>query len=272
MKKLNGLMALALTGLFSAGAYAAPVIEWGYTVDSKWIAPTTFTAGDGTQIVTDSEISWGGDNNGGDPGVGDLIVGGGSRSGVLIEHSPQAGNIFTDDLTPQPTNTFSHVNNPISASFATLRTATIETTLALTPLDPAGAPLPPDTIKFTINFSETSNTAGTCVPEATTVCDDIFVISFGSLDNEFVYDGFKYFVSIVKTAGPLDPLSNAACAAAGAPNGCLGFVTAEGAKTSVDFGIVITSTPLLVSEPGALALAGLGLLGVGLSRRRKALA
>lgn len=267
MKKMNGLVAVALAGLFSTGAQADFVTQWSYAVQSKWIAPTTFTAGNGTQIVTDKEISWGGDNNGGAAGVGDLQVGGGERSGVLIENSPQAGTIDTNGLI-KPTNTFSHINNPIDGDFATLRTATIETSLTLTPLSPAGATLPTDTINFSINFSETPNN-GNCVVGATSNCDDIFVVSFGSLNNDFTYDGFKYFVSIVKTAGPLDPLSNSACAAAGAPNGCLGFLTREGEKTSVDFGILITSSPLLVSEPGALALAGLGLLGLGMVRRRK---
>lgn len=270
MKKLNGLMALALTGMLSTGAFAAPVVEWSYEVSSKWIEPTTFTdEDDGVEIVTDTEISWGGDNNGDAPGVGDLTIGG-SRSGVLIEGSPKSGSIVTDVMTPQPTNTFSHVNNPIAASFSTLLTATIETTLQLTPVNPAGAPRDAETITFSVNFSETPNTTGGCVEEATSICDDIFVISFGSLNNDFVYEGFQYFVSIVKTTGPLDSLSAATCAVAGAPADCLGFVTREGAKTSVDFGILITSKPLLVSEPGALALAGLGLLGLGLSLRRKA--
>lgn len=267
MKKMNGLVAVALAGLFSTGAQADFVTQWSYAVQSKWIAPTTFTAGNGTQIVSDKEISWGGDNNGGAAGVGDLIVNGGSRSGVLIENSPQAGTIDTNGSI-MPTNTFSHINNPIDGSFATLRTATIETSLTLTPLSPAGAPLPTDTINFSINFSETDND-GSCVVGATSNCDDIFVVSFGALNNDFIYEGFKYFVSIVKTAGPLDPLSNSACAEAGAPNGCLGFLTREREKTSVDFGILITSSPLLVSEPGALALAGLGLLGLGMVRRRK---
>ncbi|HRD34679.1 MAG TPA: THxN family PEP-CTERM protein [Rhodocyclaceae bacterium] len=263
MKKLNGLIAAAVTSLACAGVQAAPVTSWGYQVETKWINPITFTAGGGTQTITDSVISWG--------GSGALIVGGGNRSGVLIENASQSGSITTDDMTPQLTNTFSHINNPLSTSHATLRRATIESTLTLTPADPVGAAFPPDTLKFSINFSETPNRNGECVDAAQSVCDDIFVISFDALDNEFVYDGYKYYVSIVQKDGALVPLGNDACAQAGVANGCLGFLTKEREKTSIDFGILITSNPLLVvSEPGALALAGLGLFGLGLIRRRKA--
>ena len=43
-------------GLFAAtSAQAALVTSWGYTVDTKWIAPTTFTGTGGTQITSANE-------------------------------------------------------------------------------------------------------------------------------------------------------------------------------------------------------------------------
>lgn len=271
MNKTLKKASLALALLFAAPfAQAALVTNWGYTVDSLWTA-ATYTAGTGTQRRTNTEISWGGDNNGGAPGVGNLIIGGGERSGLLIENTPQSGTIVTNSLTPQATNTFSHINNSISGSYATLRTASISTTLKLTALDPdPDVPLPDDTISFDIKFAETSNTAGTCVVGSTSVCDDVYVITFGSLNNTFVFDGYQYFVSILKTDGPLNPLDPTACTAAGSSSPCLGFLTREGQKTSVDFGIVITSAAINVPEPGSLALLGLGLAGLGFCRRRKA--
>lgn len=269
MRKLLLSVSLALGTLALAApqAQAAMVANWGYEVTSEWTG-ATFTAGTGTQIQTATEISWGGDNNGGAPGVGALTVGSGTRSGVLIENTPQTGTIATNGPTPEPTNTFSHINNPISVLFSTLRTASISTTLTLTALGPPDFPLPPKTLTFEINFSETPNN-GSCVVGSTSNCDDIFIITFGSLNNSFIFDGFEYFTSIVKTAGPLDPLSPSACAAAGATSPCLGFLTEEGAKTSVDFGILITSRPLQIPEPGILGLLGLALLGAGLARRRQ---
>ena len=266
----KSLLTVSLTvGLLATPlAQADLVTTWGYTVDSGFTA-ATFTSGGGTQIVSGTEISWGGDNNGGSSGVGDLIINGGERSGLLIENTPRTGTITTGSLAPQPTNTFSHINNSISADYATLLTASISTTLKLTALDPdPDVALPDDTITFAIKFAETSNN-NNCVVGATSNCDDVFVITFGSLNNSFVYDGYEYFASIVKTNGPLDPLSPSACAAAGVASGCLGFLTEEGAKTSVDFGIVITSSPINVPEPASLALLGAGLAGLGFSRRRK---
>ncbi|MCC7099630.1 MAG: PEP-CTERM sorting domain-containing protein, partial [Rubrivivax sp.] len=121
------------------------------------------------------------------------------------------------------------------------------------------------------NFTETPNTSGSCIPEATSVCDDIFVLTGGNLNQTFAYDGYTYFVSFLDMqSGPLTPLSPQACTAAGAPVNCLGFWTAEGASETVDFGIVISSTPISVPEPGVLALVGLSLLGAaGASRRRR---
>lgn len=260
-------------GVFAVpAAQAVPVVTWSYTVDSVWnlgAGAPTFSAGTLNATTTATEISWGADLNGGAAGNGTLAVGV-ERSGVLIENAPQSGQIDTNGVVPQATNTFSHVNNPLDASYATLLTAGITTTLNLTPFLPSGLALPTKTLTFNINFMETSND-GSCVVGATSNCDDVFVISFGSLNNTFDYDGSTYYSSIVKTTGPLDPLSASACAEAGVAAGCLGFLTAEGAKTSVDFGILITSAPINVPEPGVLGLLGLGLLGLLGSRRMKKL-
>lgn len=257
-------------GLFAAtSAQAAPVTTWGYSVNTQWIAPTTFTGPGGTQIVSANEISWGGDNNGGDAGVGNLIVGGGERSGVLVANTAPANAQVTTNGGVSPTARFSHINNPISASFGTLLTATVQTTLTLQALNPSGPVLNLPQLVFNINFAETSNN-GNCVVGATSNCDDVFVITFGALNNSFNYDGLDYFVSIVNTSGPLNPLHPTACAAADAATPCLGFLTREGERTDVDFGILISARPVQIPEPGILGLLGLGMLGLFLSRRRTA--
>jgi hypothetical protein len=271
-KMRTSIIATSLAlGLFAAtSAQAAPVTTWGYSVNTQWIAPTTFTGSGGTQIVSANEISWGGDNNGVAAGVGNLIVGGGERSGVLVANTAPVGATVTTNGGVSPTAQFSHINNPISASFGTLLTATVQTTLTLQALNPIpGLAQALPQLVFNINFAETSNN-NNCVVGATSNCDDVFVITFGALNNIFNYDGLDYFVSIVNTSGPLNPLHPTACAAAGVNGPCLGFLTREGERTDVDFGILISARPVQIPEPGILGLLGLGMLGLFLSRRRTA--
>lgn len=272
MKKLLSVMAIACGALGASTAHAVPVTQWTYNVNAAW-SGQSFNGNSGCFTTTGTEISWGADVNGATAGCGTVTVGmtpaTSARSGIFILNTPQTGTITTGSLTPQPTNSYAHINNPISDSFSTLTTATVTTTLTLTPLSPPASSLDPDTITFNINFAETPNIGvENCGFPSTSSCDDIFVVTFGALNNSFTYDGFEYFVSIVKTAGPIDPLPAATCAAAGAAPGCLGFQTIEGARTQVDFGIVITSEPIQVPEPGALSLVGLGLLGAAAARRR----
>ncbi|MDX1678635.1 THxN family PEP-CTERM protein, partial [Arsukibacterium sp.] len=101
-----------------------------------------------------------------------------------------------------------------------------------------------------------------CNFPSATVCDDIFIIQFGALNSEFVYNGFTYFLSIVELSGNLTPLPNATCARAGVANGCLGFTTPEKAFTPAQFGFFITTRPVNIPEPATLAMFGLGLLGL----------
>ena len=80
-------------------------------------------------------------------------------------------------------------------------------------------------------------------------------------------EGNPYFVHIIETTGALTPLPDAACAAVGVANGCLGFVTAENAVTDAQFAFFITTSP--IAEPGSLALFGAVLLGLAMVRRRR---
>ena len=272
MKHSIKAAAIGALAAFAFSAQAAMVTQWSYSVATQWVtsgvgAPT-FSPGGGSQTVTPSMLSWGSSIGDADPASNS------GRSGLKILNSPQnntTGGLLTNDvLNPDLVATFQHVNNSISGSYATLLPASVLTTITLTPYAPSGSALAPMPLTFNINFTETPNN-GSCIPEATSNCDDIFVLTGGNLNQTFAYDGYTYFVSFLDMqSGPLTPLSPQACTTAGAPVNCLGFWTAEGASETVDFGIVISSTPMSVPEPGVLALVGLSLLGAaGASRRRR---
>jgi hypothetical protein len=133
-------------------------------------------------------------------------------------------------------------------------------------------------IDFDIAFLETPNVAGQCAAAspANNPCNDIFVLLGGFFNQTFNYLDQDYFINIFPTSGGvLSTLTDTACAAVHAVNsaapasGCFGFTTQEGKTTQLAFGFTISTVPLSsVPEPGTIALVGLALLGLAVSRRR----
>jgi hypothetical protein len=121
--------------------------------------------------------------------------------------------------------------------------------------------------------------AGTCVVDGPpgNPCSDIWVLD-ASVNHTVTIDGNDYFFSFF-AAPALSPLPDAACAAAGAASGCIGFTTLEGQANMINFLLSVTA-PLpppqvtaipTLSEWGVLLLTPLlawaGLRG--LSARRE---
>ncbi|MBN9461360.1 MAG: THxN family PEP-CTERM protein [Burkholderiales bacterium] len=260
------LAALALGLGSAAAAQAALITEWGYSVTTEWGNGTTapapvFTSGGGVTHADAAMLSWGASNppnqtpnDTSDPNT--------SRSGLIITPDTAVTNppnLFTNGAAVD-THTITHYNNTISSNFSTLSTASVFTTLTLTPLVPGGPSLPTLTRTFQVDFSETPNTSspGTCGFPSTSACDDIFVLTAGSLTQSFVLDGITYTLEILATG--LGPLPAATCAAAGAAPGCIGFQTLEHQATPAQFSFKISAQ---VPEPAILGLLGLGLAGIG---------
>ena len=217
-----------------------------------------------------SQLSWG--------------VGTSGPSSLTISNSPASPNANTNGA-PVAKIAVTHGNNPISAGTGSLNQVNLLSTLTLTPVVPLAPGLAPATIAFTIHFDETPNGDNPCLGGGANGsgvningCADVFVINQNSLNFPFFYDldgigplqNQMYFISFFEGTNALNPLPNGACTATGVTPPCIGFRTPEGGATTFDFAALITTDPVnFASEPGGLALLGLGFAGVGLTRRRK---
>src|SRR5690349_6171508 len=132
---------LAATLTCTSAAHAAFITEWNYSLLTRFDGNNTFTLGGGTQIQTETQVSWG------DP-AGSVFVPGGTRSGITLSDldTPPGGNDpDADPISGQVTTNgttlgeiglggwITHHNNGLSILYASLRTTEIETTLTLTP-------------------------------------------------------------------------------------------------------------------------------------------
>ncbi|WOJ95065.1 THxN family PEP-CTERM protein [Congregibacter variabilis] len=262
MKKiLHTAAAVGVSCFLASAANASLVTEWEFAVTAGFTGAATFDADTGgTTIETATELSWG--KTGGD--YTDTTQNStNSRSALVITNPAVSGSLFTNG-GPAVTSTLTHYNNTILRSFESLLGATINTTFALTPKVPAGEPRETIDRDITFSFIETPNKED-CGFVSASECDDIFVLNPADLTDTFIYNDFVYTTRVIPVG--LGPLSDGACTVAGAETGCFGLQTLEGQANA--FGVLVDITARAVPVPATLALFGLGLIGVAVTRRRK---
>lgn len=268
------LAALCLTAMGVSTAWATQT-DWDYEIYGQF-DNSTFLSNPGCHDATSTKLSWSGDNDCSPASSLDLTpTGGGTEGNQPLpgqDYSFASGTIFTDAAAIDSGITLTHHNVVISLPAQVLDTTHYLVNFYITdPNNPGG--INPISLDFTIHFAETPNQAP-CAAAGTPACPDIFVVSGDSINQMFAYDGQNYFLSMfaIGPDGAFSPLSDAACAAAGAASGCLGFITNENQDNPMTFGLQITSERINVPEPGALGMMGLGLLalaGLVVFRRRK---
>ncbi|TMM43962.1 THxN family PEP-CTERM protein [Colwellia ponticola] len=254
-KKAITVLTLSTLGLTFTASAGPIVTAWDWVVDNAFTAfapPTNANPALGVLGINDNTY-WSAPTT--------LIWGSNASSLALggVNGNTSGTNLANGALTQ--TTSLTHNNFVING--ASLTSATLSTRLLLDP-NPGVLPfdITPPALTYDISFLETNND-GSCEVVSPIPCNDIFVIDGSDFSQPFMYDGNMYNVELLISG--LEVLSNTACTAAGAAEGCLGFTTVENASNTFAVDMRITAVP----EPSTILLLSLAMFGIVMSVRSK---
>lgn len=271
MKKRTAqkLLAASILACVASASHAGDVDWWSYSIDMKWTAadfdPATDATTSGFQTISPTNstmLSWG--HKG---GIGDFLIPytghsqarsslyiaeGNFRNGWSGYYGPKSGQTTI--------NMFRHTNNAIPATTADLTYAQLTMSVELGAWNGSSyVGVPALDIKFDIYFYET--------PNINANVDDFLLFAKHEGSASFKYDGEWY--SFDYAVSGLTQFDAATCSSVskGALTGsCWGLSVPEYTQATPQLSFGVSAVP----EPGtyAMLLAGLGLIGTIVRRRR----